>query len=114
MSVDEYISRYPKEVQPILKNIREEIRKTAKDAEETISYGIPTYKLNKTNLVHFGAFKDHVGFFPTSSGVEYFKEELKNYKTSKGTVQFPLDKKIPYALIKKIVKFRIKEVKNRV
>jgi len=83
-------------------------RKAAPRARETISYGIPTYKLNG-NLVHFGAFKDHVSFFPTSSGVNAFKKELSKYRVAKATIQFPLDKPLPLGLIKRIVTFRVKE-----
>ena len=96
------------EVQSILKKMRVTIRKTAPTATEKISYDIPTCYLNG-DLVHFGAFSDHVSFFPTSSGVAAFKDELKKYKISKGTVQFPIDAKLPLSLIAKIVKFRVKE-----
>ncbi|WP_445475393.1 iron chaperone [Methanococcoides methylutens] len=84
------------------------IAKEAPNAEEAMVYGIPIFRLNG-NLVHFAAFKKHVGFYPTPSGIEAFKEELSEYETSKGTVRFPLDKPIPYALIKNIVKFRVAE-----
>ena len=106
--IDEYIAMFPKDVQKILENLRQVIRETAPDAEETIDYGIPTFKLNG-NLVHFAAFKNHIGFYPTPSGIDAFKKELSPYKQSKGTVQFPLDKPIPVVLVKEIVKFRIKE-----
>lgn len=108
-TINEYISMYPKEVQVILKEIKKIVNELVPKAEETISYGIPTFRLNGYNLVHFAAYKHHIGFYPTSSGISVFKEELKEYETSKGTVQFSLDKPIPYALIKKIVKYRIKE-----
>ena len=88
--------------------MRQTIRECAPGAEEAISYQIPTFKLNG-NLVHFAAFKDHISFFPTSSGREAFKKELKIYKGGKGTVQFPIDKPIPYDLVRKIVKYRVKE-----
>jgi uncharacterized protein YdhG (YjbR/CyaY superfamily) len=107
-TIDEYISRFPKNIQDILQKLRETIHKSAPDAEEAISYQIPTFKLNG-NLVHFAAFKDHIGFFPTSSGVAAFKKELLSYETSKGTIRFKLDKPIPYDLISKIVKYRVKE-----
>lgn len=103
-----YIDSFPKETQKLLKEIRAIIKSVAPKAEEAISYGIPTFKLNG-NLVHFGGFKNHIGFFPGASGVANFAKELEKYKTSKGTIQFPLDKSIPATLIKKIVKFRIKE-----
>ena len=106
--IDEYIKLASKETQPYLRQLRALVRKSAPAAKEAISYGIPTYKLNG-NLVHFGAFKDHVSFFPTSSGVNAFKKELSKYRISKGTIQFPLDKPLPLGLIKKIVSFRVKE-----
>jgi len=107
-SIDEYISTFPSNVQSILEKMRQTIRECAPDAEETISYQIPTFKLDG-NLVHFAAFKDHISFFPTSSGREAFKKELSMYKGGKGTVQFPMDKPIPYDLVQKIVKYRVKE-----
>jgi len=88
--------------------MRRTIRKAAPEATEAISYQIPTFKLNG-NLVHFAAFKNHVGFFPTSSGIAAFKKELSPYKGSKGSVQFPKDKPIPYDLVKRITEFRVKE-----
>ena len=107
-SIDEYISMFPSNVQKTLERMRQTIRECAPGAEETISYQIPTFKLNG-NLVHFAAFKDHISFFPTSSGREAFKKELSMYKGGKGTVQFPMDKPIPYDLVQKIVKYRVKE-----
>jgi uncharacterized protein YdhG (YjbR/CyaY superfamily) len=106
--VDEYIKDFPQDVQQILEKVRATIRKAAPSAEEIINYGIPTFTL-KGNLVHFAAFKTHIGFYPTPSGIEQFKKELSAYKGAKGSVQFPLDKPIPYGLISKIVKFRVKE-----
>ena len=106
--VDKFISRYPKDVQVILERIRKTIRKSAPDAEEIINYGIPTFTL-EGNLVHFAGFKSHIGFYPTPSGIEKFKKELSKYKGAKGSVQFPMDQPIPYELIGKIVKFRVKE-----
>jgi len=107
-NMDDYIAGYPKNVQDILEKIRMTIRKAAPDAEETIKYQIPTFTL-KGNLVHFGAFKDHIGFFPTPSAIKKFKNELAAYEGAKGTVRFPLDRPIPFGLIGKIVKFRVKE-----
>ena len=107
-SIDEYIARFPKLIQGILQKIRETIRESAPQAQEAISYQIPTFKLNG-NLVHFAAFKDHISFFPTSSGVAAFKKELSEYETRKGTIRFPLDKPIPFELIRKIVKYRVNE-----
>lgn len=106
--IDIYIANHSKEVQVLLKKIRAIIKKSAPKATEAIKYGIPTFVLNG-NLVHFGAFKNHVGFFPGSSGVRSFQKELTDYKTSKGTIQFPLNKPLPVALIQKIVVFRVKE-----
>lgn len=107
-NIDEYIATFPQEVQVILEKLRQTIRKAAPDATEKISYQIPTFYLNG-NLVHFAAYKHHIGFYPASSGIRAFQDELKNYKTSKGAVQFPIDETIPHALVKKIVAFRVKE-----
>jgi uncharacterized protein YdhG (YjbR/CyaY superfamily) len=107
-SIDEYIRSFPPEIQKLLNEVRAAIKATAPDAMEKISYQIPTFYLNG-NLVHFAAFKNHIGFYPASSGISAFKDELKEYKNSKGSVQFPLDKPIPIALIKRIVKFRVGE-----
>lgn len=106
--VDAFIAKYPKDVQEILNRVRETIRAAAPGAEEGINYGIPTFFLNG-NLVHFSAFKAHIGFYPTPSGIEKFKKELSKYEGAKGSVKFPLDQPIPYALIAKIVQFRVKE-----
>jgi uncharacterized protein YdhG (YjbR/CyaY superfamily) len=107
-SIDEYIAFFPADIQKKLKAMRATIRAAAPAAEEKISYQIPTFAL-QGNLVHFAAFKDHIGFFPTSSGVAAFKKELSAYDLSKGTIRFSLDKPLPLALIKKIVKFRVAE-----
>jgi uncharacterized protein YdhG (YjbR/CyaY superfamily) len=107
-NIDEYIAGFPKDIQVILEELRTTIRKAAPDAEETISYQIPTFTL-KGNLVHFAAYKKHIGFYPTSSGIEKFKNELSAYEGGKGSIKFPLDKPIPLDLINKIVKFRVKE-----
>jgi uncharacterized protein YdhG (YjbR/CyaY superfamily) len=107
-TIDEYIAGFPSDVQAILQKIRLTIRKAAPDAKETISYQMPTFTLNG-NLVHFAAFKQHIGFYPVPSGIEQFKTELAAYQQGKGSVQFPLDQPIPYGLISKIVKFRVKE-----
>jgi uncharacterized protein YdhG (YjbR/CyaY superfamily) len=108
-SIDEYIERYPKNIQVILQKIRMTIKKAAPDAKEVIRYQIPTFRLSE-NLVHFAAFTKHIGFFPTSSGITKFKKELEGYETSKGTVRFSLEKPIPYDLISKITQFRVKEI----
>ena len=108
-AIDEYIAAFPQNVQDILNEVREAIRDSAPDAQETIAYGIPTFKLNG-NLVHFGAFKNHIGFYPgEASAVEAFKEHLSNYKQGKGSIQFPLDKPLPLQLVKKMVEFRVQE-----
>ena len=106
-TMDEYIAQFPKNVRDVLEELRQVIKEVAPNAEETIDYGIPTFKFNG-NLVHFAAFKNHIGFYPTPSGIEAFKKELTTFKQSKGTVQFPLDKPIPFDLVKRIVKFRVK------
>ena len=107
-SIDEYIATFPAEIQKILEEIRATIKAAAPEAEEKISYQMPTFFLN-CNLVHFAAFKKHIGFYPVPTGIEKFKKELSAYEGAKGSVQFPLDKPMPYALITKIVKFRVKE-----
>jgi uncharacterized protein YdhG (YjbR/CyaY superfamily) len=107
-TIDEYIKTFPKDVQGILEKMRQTIRKSAPEATEAISYQMPTFKLNG-NLVHFAAFKNHIGFYPTPSGIEAFKKELSGYKWAKGSVQFPIDKAFPFDLVEKIVKFRVKE-----
>src|SRR5215207_4704305 len=106
--IDKYIAGFPKDIQEILEKLRATIRKEAPDAQEIINYGIPTFTLNG-NLVHFAAFKKHIGFYPTPTGIEKFKKELSVYEGSKGSVKFPLDKPIPFDLISKIVKFRVKD-----
>jgi uncharacterized protein YdhG (YjbR/CyaY superfamily) len=106
--IDEYIARFPIDVQKLLQQVRATIREAAPDAEEAIAYQMPTFRL-EGNLVHFAAFKKHIGFYPTSSGIEKFKDELSVYKGAKGSVQFPLDKPIPLDLIGRIVAFRVKE-----
>ena len=108
MTIDQYIAQYPEDVQKILQKVRLTIRKAAPAAEETIKYGIPTFVL-KGNLVHFGAYQKHIGFYPAPSGIETFKDEISPYKGAKGSLRFPLDKPIPYGLIRKIVLFRVKE-----
>ncbi|RPI70828.1 MAG: hypothetical protein EHM47_11410 [Ignavibacteriales bacterium] len=107
-TIDEYISTFPDNIQKILEDVRQTIKSAAPNAEEAISYQIPTFKLNG-NLVHFAAFKNHIGFYPAPSGQEAFKKELSVYKSGKGSVQFPIDKPMPLKLITKIVKYRVKE-----
>ena len=108
-TIDEYIKTFPTEIQNILDKMRQTIRKAAPEAIEAISYQFPNFKLKGNNLVHFAAFKNHIGFCPTPSGIAAFKKELAQYKWSKGSIQFPLDKAIPLDLVKKIVIFRVKE-----
>jgi len=107
-TVDDYIAGFPDAIQSILQQIRSIIRETVPAAEEVISYQMPTYRLHG-NLVHFAAFKHHIGFYPTPTGVEAFMGELKPYQHAKGSIRFPLDQPIPYALIRKIVAFRVIE-----
>ena len=107
-TIDEYIAGFPLDIQEILERIRMTIKEAAPDAEETIKYQMPTFAL-KGNLVHYGAFKKHIGFYPVPTGIEAFKDELSTYVGGKGSVQFPLDQPIPFDLISRIVKFRVKE-----
>lgn len=108
-NIDEYISNYPKETQVILQKIRKLVGELSPNFTESITYWIPTFKLNKKNIVHFAAYDKHIWFYPTSSGIIHFQNELKDYKCSKWTIQFSLDKAINYELIKKITLFRIEE-----
>lgn len=107
-TIDEYIASFPAETQVLLKQMRTIIQKAAPKAEECISYQMPAYKLHGM-LVYFAGYKKHIGFYPTSSGIRVFQEEINTYKNSKGAVQFPLDKKLPVSLVTKIVKYRVKE-----
>ena len=108
-TMDAYIASFPKEVQGILEQIRQTIRKAAPGAVEAISYQIPTFKLNGNNLVHFAAWKEHIGFYETPSGNAALNKELARYKVAKGSIQFPLDEPIPYGVVAKIAQFRVKE-----
>ena len=108
-NIDDYISDFSVETQKYLNEMRELIRKLAPDSVESISYAIPTFSLNGKYLVYFAGFKNHIGLYPTPVGIEAFKEELSNYKTGKGSVQFPLNKPLPIALITKIVKYQIEQ-----
>jgi uncharacterized protein YdhG (YjbR/CyaY superfamily) len=109
-TVDEYIAEFPKEVQDVLEKIRSTIRESAPKAEEAISYGIPAFILNGIGLVYFAAWKNHIRFYPTPSGIEAFKKELAPFKQEKGSVRFPLDKPISISLVKKIVRYRVTEI----
>lgn len=106
--VDNYVDGFPEEIQAFLKQIQKAILLAAPEAQQKISYGIPTFFLNG-NLVHFAAFKNHIGFYPVPSGMKAFKEELSVYKQGKGSVQFPFDKPMPLNLVTEIVKFRVNE-----
>lgn len=108
-TIDEYHQSYPQEVQDLLQQLRQAILQAAPKATETISYGMPAFKLNKV-LVYYAAYKNHIGFYPTPKPIVHFKEELILFKTSKGAIQFPINQKLPLALIKKIVKFRVADV----
>ncbi len=108
-TMDEYIKEFPEEVQIILEKMRQTIQKAAPLAKEKISYQMPAFELNGMILAYFGAFKHHIGFFPTALGVAAFKKDFSLYKGSKGSVQFPLDKPIPYDLVAKVVTFRANE-----
>ena len=112
-TMDSYIASFPKEVQGALEKIRQTIRDAAPGATEAISYQIPTFKLDGSNLVHFAAWKDHIGFYATPSGNVAFKKELARYKVAKGSIQFPLDEPIPHDLVAKMVKFRVKETQAK-
>jgi len=107
-TIDEYINTFPKDVRNILNELRQTIKEAAPEAEETINYQIPTFTLHG-NLVHFAAFKNHIGFYPTPTGMEAFKKELSPYKGAKGSVQFPIDQPLPLPLIRRIVEYRVKE-----
>ncbi len=107
-SISEYISGFPEDIQSLLEHIRTVIHEAAPGATEAISYGMPTFKL-EGNLVHFAAFKNHIGFYPTPTGITAFQNELTPYQTSKGAISFPLGQPIPFNLITKIVTFRVKE-----
>jgi uncharacterized protein YdhG (YjbR/CyaY superfamily) len=106
-NIDEYIACFPSAVQERLQQLRTTIRKAVPNAAETIKYRIPTYVLNG-NLIHFAAYKNHIGLYPGSKAIEHFKDELGKYELSKGTVRFPLDKPLPIGLVTKIVKFNVK------
>ena len=107
-TIDEYIALWPEEIKAKLRSMRETIQKAAPAAEEAISYQMPTFTLHG-NLVHFAAFKNHIGFYPVPSGLKAFEKELSKFKTGKGSAQFPLDQPLPLALVTKIVKFRVSE-----
>lgn len=107
-SIDEYIAMFPEEIRRLLEQMRATIRAAAPEAQEKISYQMPTFFLNG-NLVHFAAHTDHIGFYPTPSAIERFQKELAGYQTSKGAVQFPMDRPLPLELVNRIVRFRVAE-----
>jgi uncharacterized protein YdhG (YjbR/CyaY superfamily) len=107
-TVDEYFSAFPAPTKNILQGLRKTIKEVAPQAEEVISYNMPAFKLNGV-LVYYAAYEKHIGFYPTSSPIKVFKKELEGYKTSKGAIQFPIEKAIPKTLVKNIVKYRLKE-----
>ncbi len=111
-SIDAYIAGFPPDIRDILERIRSIVRAAAPDAQETIKYQMPTFTL-QGNLVHFAAFKNHIGLYPTPTGIETFRAELAPYESGKGSIRFPLDQPIPYALIGEIVKFRVQENMDR-
>jgi len=111
-TIDEYIAQFPSDTQEILNKLRQVIHETVPEAVEKISYQMPTFELHG-NLVLFAAYKNHIGFYPTPSGIEMFKDELSSYKGAKGSVQFPINKQLPYELIRRIVNFRVKENKSK-
>ena len=107
-SIDEYIGTFPKDIRSKLESIRRAVKEEAPDAKEVISYGMPAFKLNRV-LVYFAAQRKHIGFYPTASGISAFEEELSQFKHSKGAVQFPIDEPVPLELVRKVVRFRVKE-----
>lgn len=107
-SIDEYINSFPPDVRQILEEFRTIIRENAPGAQETIRYGIPTFTLHG-NLVHFGAYEQHIGFYPTPSAILAFEDELAPYAPAKGSVRFPLDEPIPFDLVRRMVRFRVEE-----
>jgi len=108
-TIDEYISTFPGEIQDALEKVRQAIQKAAPEAAETISYAIPTFDLNGKHLVFFAGWKHHISLYPIPAGDETFQQEVSHYKRAKGTIQFPLDKPIPYDLVEKIVTFLMME-----
>lgn len=112
-TVEEYIAQFPKETQTLLEEVRAIIRKHAPDAEESIAYAMPAYKLNKKPLVYFAGYDKHIGFYATPNGHEAFEKEYSKYKQGKGSVQFPLNEKLPKKLIADVVKYRVKIVNDK-
>lgn len=113
-NVDEYIAAFPQKLQRLLKQMRKTIKAAAPKSEETISYGMPAYKYLGRPLVYFAGYENHIGFYATPTGNIIFKKELASYKTGKGSIQFPIDKPLPLALINKIVEYRLMENEEKV
>ncbi len=111
-NIDEYIAGFPPDVQESLQKMRTIVREAAPDAEETLKYRMPTFVL-QGNLVHFAAFENHIGFYPTPSAIEAFSDDLKPYVSAKGSVQFPVNRPVPFALIRRMVQFRVKETREK-
>lgn len=109
-NIDEYIALWPVDVQLMLQEVRSTIQETVPEAEEAITYNMPTFVLNGKNMAHFSAYKNHIGFYPAPTAMETFTKDLSGYKTGKGSVQFPIDKPMPLKLITKMVKWRVKEM----
>jgi uncharacterized protein YdhG (YjbR/CyaY superfamily) len=109
--MNEYIHSFPGDIQTILEDIRETIQKAAPESVEAISYGIPTFKLDGKNMVHFAGWKTHIGFYPTPSALKAFAKELSRYKGAKGSVQFPLDEPMPLDLVRRIVAYRVRDIR---
>ncbi len=112
-NIDEYFGNFPDSVQKTLNQIRATIHKAIPSAEEAIRYGIPTFRLDDKNLVHFAAYAKHIGFYPGAAAIEVFKSDLTEYQLSKGTIQFPIDKKVPLKLITTITKFRVSQIREK-
>ena len=112
-NIDEYIAGFPSDVQTSLRKVRAVVRKAAPDAQETLKYRMPTFVLQE-NLVHFAAFEKHIGFYPTASAIGAFSSELADYVSAKGSVQFPLNRPVPFGLIRRMVQFRVKEIRGKV
>ena len=111
-TIDEYIESFPKNVQSVLEKLRATVQEAAPEAVQSISYDMPTFKLNGKRLVYFSAWKNHIGFYSIPKGNETFRKELSPYEGEKGSLRFPLEKPIPYDLVKKIVTFRMKEIQD--
>ncbi len=111
LTIEDYINQFPAETQNALSIIRKAIRRVVPKAKEEVNYGIPTFKLS-SNLVHYAAYKKHIGFYPGTTAILHFENEIKNYKYSKGAVQFPLDKDLPIDLIERITLFCVKEIEK--